>query len=154
MRRTEVLQEVRKMRFEEAYGGFQERRLTQEEAARLLGVCGRTFRRYMNRYEEEGVEGLIFEHLDLSRSASAKAVEATFEIIKRTLDGGEDVLISGFGKLCVKGKRRGRNPGTGQDLMLAERRVVTLKCSQGLKRRLMGARGALRDHRAGQLDRR
>ena len=42
MRRTELLQEVRKMRFEEAYGGWQERRLTQEEAARLLGVCERT----------------------------------------------------------------------------------------------------------------
>ena len=55
MRRTELLQEVRKMRFEEAYGGWQERRLTQEEAARLLGVCERTFRRYVDRYEEGGV---------------------------------------------------------------------------------------------------
>ena len=52
MRRTELLQEVRKMRFEEAYGGWQERRLTQEEGARLLGVCERTFRRYVDRYEE------------------------------------------------------------------------------------------------------
>ena len=52
MRRTELLQEVRKMRFEEAYGGWQERRLTQEEAARLLGVCERTLRRYVDRYEE------------------------------------------------------------------------------------------------------
>ena len=42
MRRTELLQEVWKMRFEEAYGGWQERRLTQEEEARLLGVCERT----------------------------------------------------------------------------------------------------------------
>ena len=58
MRRTELLQEVRKMRFEEAYGGWQERRLTQEEAARLLGVCERTFRRYVDRYEEEGLDGL------------------------------------------------------------------------------------------------
>ena len=42
MTRTQVLQEIRRMRFEEAYGGWQERRLTQEEAARLLGVCERT----------------------------------------------------------------------------------------------------------------
>jgi transposase len=46
------------MRFEEAYEGWQSRRLTQEEAARLLGVCERTFRRYIDRYEEAGLEGL------------------------------------------------------------------------------------------------
>jgi transposase len=63
MRRTEVLQEVRKMRFEEAYWGWQESRLTQAEAARLLGVCERTFRRYLDRYEEEGLEGLIDKRL-------------------------------------------------------------------------------------------
>lgn len=63
MRRTELLQEVRKMRFEEAYGGWQEGRLTQLEAARLLGVCERSFRRYMVRYEEEGLEGLADKRL-------------------------------------------------------------------------------------------
>jgi len=51
MRRTELLQEIRKMRFEEAYGGWTEDRLSQGEAARLLGVCERTFRRYIDRYE-------------------------------------------------------------------------------------------------------
>ena len=63
MRRTELLQEVRKMRFEEAYGGWQERRLTQEEAARLLGVCERTLRRSVDRYEEEGLDGLVDKRL-------------------------------------------------------------------------------------------
>ena len=58
MRRTEILQEVRKMRFGEIYGTWTERNLTQEEAARALGVCSRTFRRYIDRYEEEGLEGL------------------------------------------------------------------------------------------------
>ena len=52
------------MRFEEAYGGWQARRLTQEEAARLLGVCARTFRRYIDRYEEAGLEGLIDQRLN------------------------------------------------------------------------------------------
>jgi transposase len=51
------------MRFEEAYGGWQERRLTQEEAARLLGVCERTFRRQINRYEDDGVQGLMDKRL-------------------------------------------------------------------------------------------
>lgn len=63
MRRTELLQEIRAMRFEEAYSGWQAGRLRQEEAARLLGVCERTFRRYMDRYEESGLEGLIDRRL-------------------------------------------------------------------------------------------
>jgi transposase len=47
------------MRFEEAYTSCQDKRLTQEEAARLLGVCERSFRRYIDRYEEAGLDGLI-----------------------------------------------------------------------------------------------
>jgi transposase len=63
MKRTELLQEIRKMRFEEAWLGWESGRLSQEEAARLLGVCERTFRRYLNRYREEGLEGLIDRRL-------------------------------------------------------------------------------------------
>ncbi len=58
MRRTEMLQGIRKMRFEEVYFGWTESRLSQEEAARILGVCDRTFRRYIDRYEHDGIEGL------------------------------------------------------------------------------------------------
>jgi integration host factor subunit alpha len=78
--------------------------------------------------------------LDLFKTASANAVEATFEIIKKTLEAGEDVLITGLGKFCVKdkGKRRGRNPQTKEDLMPAERRIVTFKCSTLLKGKLNG----------------
>ena len=63
MKRTEILQEVRKMRFEEAHEGWRRGRLTQEEAARLLGICDRTFRRYLERYEDKGMEGLIDQRL-------------------------------------------------------------------------------------------
>lgn len=63
MRRTELLQEIRKMRFEEAYGVWTESRLSQEEAARMLGICARTFRRYIDRYEEGGLEGLLDKRL-------------------------------------------------------------------------------------------
>jgi transposase len=59
MRPTELLQEIRKMRFEEAY----EVGVRGGKAARLLGVCERTFRRYINRYEEEGLDGLIDKRL-------------------------------------------------------------------------------------------
>ena len=57
MRRTEVLQEIRRMRFEEARGGWTERRLSQEEAAQLLGVCVCMFRRCIDRYEKESLMG-------------------------------------------------------------------------------------------------
>ncbi len=67
---------------------------------------------------------------------STKTVEALLEILKQTLESGEDVLISGFGKFCVKDKkeRRGRNPATGEDLMLGPRKVVTFKGSGKLRK--------------------
>jgi integration host factor subunit alpha len=85
----------------------------------------------------------VYDCLDLRNANAARAVEATFEIIRKTLEGGEDVLISGFGKFCVKekGKRRGRHPETGEPLMLTERRVVTFKCSEVLKRKLNSGQG-------------
>lgn len=64
MRRTELLQEIRKMRFEEAYERWNVGRLTQAEAAHLLGLCERSFRRYVVRYEAEGLDGLIDRRLE------------------------------------------------------------------------------------------
>ena len=89
MRRTELLQEVRKMRFEEAYGGWQERRLTQEEAARLLGVCERTFRRYVDRYEEEGLDGLVDKRLGQvsARRAPVDEVVRTEALYRERYEG-------------------------------------------------------------------
>src|SRR5271169_5993271 len=57
--RAQWLQETRIMRFEEACWAWQEGRFSQEEAARLLGVCERTFRRYLERFEEDGAAGLM-----------------------------------------------------------------------------------------------
>jgi integration host factor subunit alpha len=77
----------------------------------------------------------VQNHLGLSRKSSSKLIENLLEIIKQTLDNDEDVLISGFGKFCVKQKRerKGRNPATGDDMMLAPRKVVTFKCSGKLR---------------------
>ena len=69
------------------------------------------------------------------RNKASETVESLLEIIKSTLASGEDVLVSGFGKFCVKRKaeRRGRNPATGGDMMLVARKVVTFNCSGKLR---------------------
>lgn len=89
MRRTELLQEIRKMRFEQAYEGWQEGRLTQCEAARLLGVSERTFRRYGVRYDEEGLDGLIDHRLEQvsHRKAPVDEVMAMTEQYRRRHTG-------------------------------------------------------------------
>jgi transposase len=75
MARAGVLQEIRQMRFKEAYGGWKEGRLTQEEAALVLGVCSRTFRRYICRYEAEGMEGLLDKRISQASSRRAPVDE-------------------------------------------------------------------------------
>ena len=80
----------------------------------------------------------IHNELGFSKIRSAVLIEMLLSQIKGTLVQGEDVLISGFGKFCVKEKRerRGRNPATGEDMMLAPRRVVTFRCSGSLRAKI------------------
>ena len=77
-------------------------------------------------------------HLGLTKKESLETIETLLEIIKGTLESSEDVLISGFGKLCVKQKKKckNRNPATGEDLMLDPRKVVTFKVSGKLRDRV------------------
>ena len=81
---------------------------------------------------------MIAEQNGFAKNKSIESIENLLEIIKRTLESGEDVLVSGFGKFCVKnkGKRRGRNPATGSYLMLSARKVVTFKCSGKLRQKV------------------
>ena len=76
--------------------------------------------------------------IGLTMKQRTDIVESTIDIMKNALASGEDVLISGFGKLCVKQKaeRKGRNPATGEDMMLTPRKVVTFKCSGKLRERV------------------
>ncbi len=76
--------------------------------------------------------------LGFTKKKSVETVEILLGIMKDTLKAGDDVLVSGFGKFCVKGKkqRRGRNPATGEDLLLRERKVVTFKCSGKLRKKI------------------
>jgi len=65
-------------------------------------------------------------------------VETVLEVTKKTLEDGEDILISGFGKFTVKEKdaRKGRDPRTGNQITLESRKVVTFKCSGAFKKRI------------------
>jgi integration host factor subunit alpha len=70
-----------------------------------------------------------------TKNKSIEMVETLIETIKQSLESGEDVLVSGFGKFSVneKKERKGRNPATGETMMLKPRRVVTFKCSGKLR---------------------
>jgi integration host factor subunit alpha len=82
----------------------------------------------------------IAEQNGFTRQKSTETVETILELNKSTLASVEDVLISGFGKFCVKEKRerKGRNPATGEDMVLSPRRVVTFRCSGKLRDRISG----------------
>ena len=77
----------------------------------------------------------LHAHTGFSKERCTELVESVFELMKGELENGNDMLISGFGKWSVKGKnpRKGRNPQTGDELMLDSRSVVTFKCSRKLK---------------------
>jgi len=77
----------------------------------------------------------IAEQNGLPKYKSSEIVKILLELIKNSLESGEGVLISGFGKFCVKKKkeRRGRNPATGEDMIMVPRRVVTFRCSGNLR---------------------
>jgi len=87
---------------------------------------------------KEDLKNLISNHLDISTKESAALFETLIETIKETLESGEDVMISGFGKFSVQNKneRRGRNPQTGEDIMIEPRKVVTFSCSDKLRERM------------------
>ena len=82
----------------------------------------------------------VHNHLSIPKTKSSEMIEYILEKIKQTLENNEDVLISGFGKFCAKGKgkRRGRNPATGNDLTLGARKVVVFKCSGVLREKVNG----------------
>jgi integration host factor subunit alpha len=85
---------------------------------------------------------VIHNQVGRTKKQSAELVDCLFEIIKGTLEDGNDVLISGFGKFSVRERkeRNGRNPLTGKPLVLAARKVVTFQCSGKLRNKINGNR--------------
>jgi integration host factor subunit alpha len=84
----------------------------------------------------------LFSKNIFTKTQSAQVIDTLFDLIKQSLQNGEDVLISGFGKFSVQEKQahKGRNPLTGQKIMLPARKVVTFKCS-GVLRAVMNGEG-------------
>ena len=92
------------------------------------------------RITKADIADSLSKELGMTKNRSFDVVETVLDLIKKNLAEGEDVLISGFGKFCVKGKkqRKGRNPQSGAEMTLAPRRVVTFRCSGKLKDKLSG----------------
>jgi integration host factor subunit alpha len=89
---------------------------------------------------KEEIINTVHQELGFPKNKGTQIVEQLIETIKATLASGEDVLVSGFGKFCVneKNERRGRNPATGEDMLLRPRKVVTFKCSGKLRKKVNG----------------
>jgi len=85
----------------------------------------------------------VSDKIGYTNNHSSEIIETLLEIIKKSLESGEDVLVSGFGKFCVKEKRerKGRNPSTGEDMILKPRKVLTFKCSGKLRKKINGLSG-------------
>ena len=82
----------------------------------------------------------VHSHVGRNKKESAQMVEALFETIKESLEEGKDVMISGFGKFSIRdrGERKGRNPLTGDAIMLKAKKVVTFRCSGKLREKING----------------
>ena len=82
----------------------------------------------------------IHDQHDISRKKSTEVVESLLGIMKNALENGEDVMISGFGKFCVKKKneRRGRNPATGETIKIAAKKVVKFRVAKACKDAVVG----------------
>ena len=95
---------------------------------------------WLNALTKQDIAERIVEQLDFSKNQIVEIIKSLLEFIKTSLGDGDDVLVSGFGKFCVKekAKREGRNPSTGEDLILPARRVVIFKCSNKLMDKVNG----------------
>jgi len=89
---------------------------------------------------KEDLKDSIRDHLNVSKKDASSLVESVLGTIKNTLESGEDVTISGFGKFSVRSKneRPGRNFQTDEEIMIEPRKVVRFKCSEKLRERMNG----------------
>jgi len=89
--------------------------------------------------KSQSVEQVI-DRIGFPKNKSVEVIEQLLEIIKKSLESGDDVMVSNFGKFHVsdKGKRKGRNPATGESITLPARRVITFKAAKNLRDKING----------------
>ena len=89
---------------------------------------------------KHGIAEKLQSELGFPKKQSIEITKTLLELIKASLESGDDVLVSGFGKFSVKEKkeRKGRNPATGEDAIIPARRVATFKCSGKLREKVNG----------------
>jgi integration host factor subunit alpha len=89
---------------------------------------------------KDSIVEVVAGELGFLKNRSLEIVETLIEIIKEALESGDDVLVSGFGKFRVRAKKekKGRNPATGDDMMLRPRRIVRFKLSKRLRQKING----------------
>lgn len=87
----------------------------------------------------------LFEDLGLNKREAKELVEAFFEEVRGSLEGGQQVKLSGFGNFDLRDKnqRPGRNPKTGEEIPITARRVVTFRPGQKLKARVEAYAGSI-----------
>ena len=91
--------------------------------------------------EKRDIQRFLFPELDydvLTKKRATELLDALLQIIKSNLEQGEKILISGFGKFQIKFKwaRKGRNPQTGDPIILKSRRIVTFQCAKRLREKI------------------
>ena len=113
----------------------------RERGKSMMHRDSRTWR-FMSRWEEH-IKGMVmpstlFEELGLNKREAKEVVELFFEEVRASLEGNEQVKLSGFGNFDLRDKkeRPGRNPKTGEEIPITARRVVTFRPGQKLKARV------------------
>ncbi|MFH1479916.1 MAG: integration host factor subunit alpha [Pseudomonadota bacterium] len=109
-------------------------------------IVGSIREKVLFRKRDRGRQPFLFPEMDyrmLSKKRASELADTTFEIIKRNLEKGDTLLITGFGKFKVRFKwaRKGRNPRTGEQIILRSHRVVTFQCSPILRKKINKDKG-------------
>tara|TARA_B100001029_G_scaffold65974_1_gene53529 strand:+ start:427 stop:738 length:312 start_codon:yes stop_codon:yes gene_type:complete len=88
---------------------------------------------------------MLHDEVGLNKREAKEFIEMFFESLKKNLEDGNDIKISGFGNFTLRDKnaRPGRNPKTGEEVLIKERRVVTFKSGLKLKNKLEGHEGKI-----------
>jgi transposase len=129
MGKVKLLQEIRQMQFEKLYDNWRAKRLTEEEAAELLGMHPRTFRRWSRKYEEEGIDGLVDQRIE-GLSNRAAPVDEVMEMIQLFKTKYYDFNVKHFHERWVN-KHAGSRSYTWVKNKLQERRLVEREKSRG-----------------------